>query len=295
MYDVIIIGKGPAGLSASLYTSRANLKTLIIGKDDGSLSKAERIENYFGFSGSVSGAHLLKESEKQALRFGVDILEDETVGIEKENHYKVITSEGQYFSKAVLIATGQAQKKIDIQNLKDLEGRGVSYCTTCDGFFYKNLKVGVLGFKDYAIHEAKELLAFTNDITIFTNGEKLSLKEANIDELGKFKVIDKRIKRLDGKDFLEKVVFSDESEQELDGFFIAYESATSTDFARKLGVITEDNAIVVDKNQQTNLAGLFAAGDCTGGFKQIATAVGQGALAGKRIIEYVREIKDIVV
>jgi thioredoxin reductase (NADPH) len=289
-YDVIIIGKGPAGLSAALYTARANLKTLIIGKNDSSLRKAAKIENYFGFSSPVSGDYLLDETEKQVLRIGAEIVDDEVISIEKTDTFKVITSKNEHEGTAVLIATGQPQKKIKIKNLEKYEGNGVSYCTTCDGYFYNNLKTGVLGNKDYAIHEAMELEAYTNDITIFTNGKELEVSEKYLNELSRFRINKKIITEVSGADFLQRITFSDGTSEEIDGIFIASESASSVDFARKLGVITEGNSIVTDKEQQTNLKGLFAAGDCTGGLKQISTAVGSGALAGKKMIEYIRNL-----
>lgn len=290
MYDVIIIGKGPAGISASLYTVRSNLKTLIIGKNDSALGKAEKIENYFGFSNVIRGRDLLEEGEKQAARLGAEILTNEVIAIEKKDFFEVLTPDGRYTAKATLIATGQPLKKVRIDNLEAFEGRGVSYCTTCDGFFYNNLKVGVLGNKDYVVHEALELLAFTKDIRIYTNGKQLELSSKYIEEAGRFDVNTKEISRIDGGEFLQKIYFKDGTSEDIDGIFVAYDSPSSVEFARKLGVIVDGNAIVVDRNQQTNLEGLFAAGDCTGGFRQIATAVGQGALAGRKIIEYVRSL-----
>ncbi|HOM02833.1 MAG TPA: NAD(P)/FAD-dependent oxidoreductase [Acetivibrio sp.] len=290
MYDVIIIGKGPAGISASLYTVRANLKTLVIGKGDSALAKAEKIENYYGFSEVISGRQLLGEGEKQALRLGVEIVESEVISIEQNEFFEVLTSSDRYMAKAVLIATGQPQKKLRIENLEAFEGKGVSYCTTCDGFFYNNLKVGVVGAGDYVVHEAMELLSFTKDITIYTDGKELQVSEKFEEAAKRFKINTKAIYKIDGSEFLQKIFFKDGTSEDIDGLFIAYESPSSVDFARKLGIIVEGNAVVVDKNQQTNLKGVFAAGDCTGGFKQIATAVGQGALAGKRIAEYVKSL-----
>ncbi|MFZ5989126.1 MAG: NAD(P)/FAD-dependent oxidoreductase [Bacillota bacterium] len=290
MYDVIIIGKGPAGISASLYTVRANLKTLIIGKNDSALRKAEKIENYYGFSDVIRGEDLLLEGEKQAARLGAEIIEGEAIAIEKNDFFEVLTSDKRYTSKAVLLATGQPLKKVRIENLESFEGRGVSYCSTCDGFFYNNLKVGVLGYSDYVVHEAIELESYTKDITIFTNGKQLELTEQFSEASNRFKVNTKQIYRIDGGEFLQKIFFKDGTSEDIDGLFVAYESPSSVDFARKLGIIVDGNSIVVDKNQQTNLDGLFAAGDCSGGFKQISTAVGQGAVAGKKMIEYVRSL-----
>jgi len=290
MYDVIIIGRGPAGISASLYTVRANLKTLIIGKFESALRKAGKIENYYGFSSVISGKFLLSEGEKQALGLGVEIVEDEVISLEKDDYFRILTAKGSYECKALLIATGQPHKKPKIENMKDFEGKGISYCSTCDGFFYRNLKVGVLGFKDYAVHEAIELEAFTKDITIYTNGKGLDITGKYIESIKRFKVNTKPVIKLEGSEFLQKIYFDDGSSEEIDGIFVAYESASSVDFAAKLGAIVDGNSIVVDRNMQTNLDGLYAAGDCTGGFKQISTAVGQGALAARNIIEYIRSL-----
>ena len=152
MYDVIIIGKGPAGISASLYTSKANLKTLVIAKSE--INSCE---------------FLLKERKTQVVNLGVDMLEEEVISIKKSDFFEVITANNKFVAKSLLIATGQTNKKLKVDRLSDFEGKGVSHCTSCDGFFYNGLKVGVLGFKNYAIYEALELKAYTEDITIFTD------------------------------------------------------------------------------------------------------------------------------
>jgi len=294
MYDVIIIGKGPSGISTSLYTQRANLKTMIIGREGSSLEKSEKIENYYGLEEPISGKKLLSIGENQAQKLGVQVLNEEVAAIAQfyeEKYFKVSTITGEYYARAILIATGQPQKKVDITGLKSFEGKGVSYCTTCDGFFYKNLSVGVLGHSAYALHEAMELETYTKDITLFTNGLEFDVIGDLVDKAGKFKVNTRPILELSGDDFLQEILFKDGKSQKLDGLFVAYGSASSVDFAKKLGIIVENNAIVVDHNQGTNIEGIFAAGDCTGGFKQIATAVGQGAVAGKSIIQFVKEVK----
>ena len=290
MYDVIIIGKGPAGLSASLYTVRSNLKTLIIGKNESRLRKADKIDNYFGFAGTVSGEKLLTEGEQQTKRLGAEITEEEVISIEKDDFFKVSTASRVYTCKAVLLATGQPQKAIRIENLVRFEGRGVSYCSTCDGFFYNNKKVGVLGHKDYALHEALELLTFTRDITIYTNGKQPDFSADSTGQAGRFKVDTRPVSKLDGEEFLQRICFADGASEEIDGIFVAGESASSVDFARKLGVFADGNAVVTDGKQQTNLKGIFAAGDCTGGLKQVSVAVGQGAVAGKSMAEYVKSL-----
>lgn len=290
MYDAVIIGKGPAGISASLYTVRANLKTLVIGQSDSALLKAGKIENYYGFSEAISGQKLLEEGEKQATRLGTEILNDKVISIQQDKNFKVLTSDGEYEAKTVLIATGQPLKKVRIENLDFYEGKGVSYCTTCDGFFYNNLVVGVLGYGDYAVHEAIELEAFTKDITIFTNGRELEAKGKYQKEAQRFNVVTKPVYRVDGGETIQKIFFKDGTSKDIDGLFVAYESPSSVDFATKLGIVTKKNAIEVDENQATNIPGVYAAGDCTGTFKQISTAVGQGAIAGRKMIEYIRNL-----
>lgn len=290
MYDVIIIGKGPAGLSAALYTVRSNMKTLIIGRNDSRLAKADKIDNYFGFAETVGGVQLLEDGERQVKRLGAEVAEDEVISIEKEDFFSVTTASGSYSCKALLLATGQPHKTIRIENLVKFEGRGVSYCSTCDGFFYNNLKVGVLGHKDFAVHEALELLTYTKDITIYTNGRQLEISSKYDEEARRFKIETRSISKLDGAEFLQRIHFTDGTSEELEGIFVAYESASSVDFARKLGILVDGSSVVTDGKQQTNLEGLYAAGDCTSSFKQISVAVGQGAMAGKAMAEYVKSL-----
>ncbi len=236
VYDVIIVGKGPAGISASLYTQRANLETLVIGMEGSALKKAEKIENYYGMEEVVSGARILRSGENQALRLGVQILNDEVTSVAKiyeEERFKVSTNVGEFYSKVVLIATGQPHKKLNIQGLREFEGKGVSYCTVCDGFFYKGLRVGVLGFNSYAVNEALELEAYTKDITILTNGKDLGLPQELADIAGKFKINTRPITKLMGEDNLQYIHFYDGHIEQFDGIFVAYGTASSVDFAKK--------------------------------------------------------------
>ena len=290
MYDVIIIGKGPAGLSAALYTVRSNLRTLIVGRDDSRLLKADKVDNYFGFADTISGKQLLDDGEIQAKRLGAEVVQDEVISIEKNDFFEVSTAADSFMCKAVLLATGQPHKVIRIENLVKFEGKGVSYCSTCDGFFYNNLKVGVLGNRDFAVHEAMELMTYTKDITIYTNGKQLEVSSKRADDAAGFKVETRKISKLDGADFLQQIHFTDGTSDSIDGLFVAAESASSIDFARKLGILADGNIVVTDGDQQTNLEGVFAAGDCASSLKQISVAVGQGALAGKAISDYVKSL-----
>lgn len=293
MYDIIIIGKGPAGISASLYTSRGKLNTLIIGGES-YLSKTHKIDNYYGFPEGISGSELFLAGQNQAKNLGVKIIDDMVVSIDYETDmFKIKTSENIYESKTVLLATGLSLNKVKIENAEKLEGKGVHYCVTCDGYFYNGLKVGILGFTDYAANEALELYHFSNDVTIYTNGKAFEVTDTSKSKLAEknIKINNNGILKLDGENSLEGITFKDGSTEKIDGIFVAYGTASSTDFARKIGVMMNKSSIIVDKDYKTNVPGLFAAGDCVGGMKQISVSVGQGAIAGQNIVEYIRGLR----
>lgn len=287
-YDVIIIGKGPAGLSASLYTARGNMKTLIIGKTS-VLTKGERIENYC-CTEPESGEDLIAKGVDQAKSFGVEMVEEDVLDIKKEDDFIITTDKNKYSSKSIIIATGQDRKQIPIKNIEKYENKGVHYCAVCDGFFYTDKKVGILGYTDYAIHELMEIRRNTKEITLLTNGKELDVSEKNKQflEENNIEVNRKKVQSTEGDEALAKIIYQDGKEEKFDGIFVAYGSASSIDFARKLGIMTENDSIKVDASQQTNIEGVFAAGDCTGGLTQVATAVGQGAVAGQKVKAYVQ-------
>lgn len=284
MVDVIIIGNGPAGVSAALYTKRANLETLVIGKDYGSLTKAERIENYYGLLENISGKELVELGLKQLEELNIDYINEEVIVINSEdNVFKVITNKNEYDTKSVIIATGLSRVNSNLEGIKEYEGKGVSYCAICDGFFFKDKDVAVLGSGEYAIHEIQELLPIVKSVSVLTNGkEKINLRDDRV------KVYDKNVKKVTGKDRLQKIEFEDDTTIDISALFIAEGSASSVDFARRMGAIVDGKNIVVDDNFMTNIPGLFAAGDCIGGLLQISKAVSDGAKAGISAINYIR-------
>lgn len=288
-YDVIIIGRGPAGISAALYTVRANLSTLVVGRDASALLKASKIENYFGFA-SVSGAELLERGAAQAKALGAELLDADVTALGTGETFTVRTAQDEFAAPAVLIATGQAPRRPKIPGIAEFEGKGVSYCTTCDGFFYRGKKVGILGGGDYAVQEAMELEPFTKDITLYLNGDSAAFTGVYAEKAAGYRIVPTPVKSISGSKTLGEIDL-ETGREKLDGLFVASGTASSVDFAVKLGVEVRDNAILAGANQATNLPGIFAAGDCTGGFKQVSVAVGQGALAGRGIIEYVRRLK----
>ena len=286
MYDVIIIGAGPAGISTGLYTKRANLKTLIIYKEESLLEKAEKIENYYGFENGISGKNLYESGIKQAKNIGIDLKQEEVVKIEQmEEGFNVVTAMDEYNSKTVVFATGNKKKKPQINGIEKFEGKGVSYCAICDGFFYRNKNVSVLGSGNYALSETNELINIANRIRILTNGE--NAPEFRADNV---EIETKPIKEILGNDKVEEIEFDDGTKIKTDGIFIAQGVAGSLEFAKKLGVITRKNEIVVNENMETNVKGLFACGDCTGGILQVSKAVYEGTKAALQIIKYIREM-----
>lgn len=287
IYDSIIIGKGPAGISAGIYIKRANLNVLVIGKDGGALEKTKEIDNYYGFPNTISGKELLLNGIKQAERLGITIETDEVIGVEFTGTYHVKTRNNVFQSKTLILATGTSRKTPTIKGIREFEGKGVSYCAVCDAFFYRGKNVSVLGSGDYALEEANTLLPVAKSVSILTNGEELVQNRSN--NYDDFSIQEKEIAEVRGESAINEIKFTDGTNIKTDGLFIAVGVASSTDLARKLGAIVKDNYVVVNENMATNVPGLYACGDCTGGLLQISKAVYEGAKAGLSVIKYVRK------
>jgi thioredoxin reductase (NADPH) len=284
MSNVIIIGSGPAGISASLYTIRASIDTTVISKGNSALIKAENIENYYGFSTPVTGQALEQSGIEGAKRLGVKFITEEVISISYEEKPSVKTNVNNYEADCILIATGSSRKTPKISGIAEFEGKGVSYCAVCDAFFYRGKDVAVLGNGEYAIHEAMELMPVAKSVTLLTNG-----LEPDASLPSGILLNTKKITSLKGGDRLAGVVFDDSSESALEGLFIALGVAGSTDLAMKIGALTEGNKIIVNENMETNIPGLFAAGDCTGGLLQVSKAVYEGAKAGTEMVKQARK------
>ena len=285
MYDVIIIGAGPAGISASLYTRRANLKTLVLYSDKSSLEKTDKIENYYGFEDGIDGKELYFSGIKQTEKIETDVKKEEVVNIVNEDKkFSITTSKNKYMSKVVILATGNKKNKPQIDGIDRLEVKGISYCAICDGFFYKNKSVAVLGNSKYALSEVNDLINVVKDITVLTNGkDKPEIRDDRI------KLETKKIKEIEGKEKVEKIKFEDGSKMNIDGIFIAEGVAGSAEFAKKMGAFIKQNKIIVNENMETNIKGLYACGDCTGGILQISKAVYEGTVAGLQAIKYLKD------
>ena len=285
MANVVIIGAGPAGVSAALYTARAGVDTTVLTKGPGALARAEGIENYYGVPGPVSGAELERRGIEGAEAVGVKFVHTEAVGLTFTDKLTVETLAGDFPADAVILATGASRAAPPVPGLAALEGRGVSYCATCDAFFYRGKDVAVLGSGEYALHEAAALLPLAKSVTLLTGGAPLTAAfppevavrtekvEAILGDAGKVSGV-----RLAGGETLAA-----------EGVFVALGVAGSTALARKMGAEVDGSRIVVDEKMMTTIPGLFAAGDCTGGLLQVAKAVYEGAVAGNEAAKALRK------
>ena len=280
MYDVIIIGSGPAGITAGIYLKRAKKNVLIISKGVGALEKAEKIENYYGVE-SISGKELYNIGIKQAKNLDIEIQNDEVTNISFDKNFIVTTANNEYESKYVIIATGTSRRTPNIKGIKEFEGKGVSYCAICDAFFYRNKDVAVIGNGNYAIHEANHLKTVANSVTILTNGKEMVENRS----ASEFEIEETPIREFRGTNVIEEVEFDNNNTKKINGVFIAIGTASSTDLAKKIGAVVKDNNIVVDENMKTTVEGLYACGDCTGGVLQVSKAVYDGTKAALAIIK----------
>ena len=322
MYDIIIIGAGPAGISASLYAKRAGMNVLVLYHGTSELEKAHKIDNYYGFVDGISGKELFDNGIKQAQNLGVEVLEKEITNIEMNMSANVDVSAGQqviynvkaidqtFEAKAVIIATGNKKVRPNIPGIVEFEGKGISYCAICDGFFYRNKNVAVIGNGEFALSEAEDLENVVNSITILTNGAVIGENEGASEEFvgnknknenaiegrvkagfEKYKIDTRKIKQIVGEQKVKAIEFEDGDILEIDGIFVAEGIAGGGSFAKKLGIITKgDNGdnLEVNENMETNIKGIFACGNLTGGLLQVNKAVYEGAKAGLQAVKFVK-------
>ena len=281
MKELVIIGQGPAGISAALYAIRGGASVTIVAKDNGALAKADHIQNYYGFENGISAKSLIAQGIKQAENLGVKFVRAEVSGIEfSDKGYTVKTTDGAAIDAgAVIIACGMSRNVPPIGNIEKFEGSGVSYCAICDGFFFRGKKIAVIGGGAYAKSEYEVLKNIVSDVTILTNGQTPQI-DLPCDT--------RKIVRFEGDSKLESVVFEDGSAENFDGVFIACGSAGAFELSKKLGLESANNKIVVDENRATNVPGIFAAGDCVAGLQQIAKAVCDGMIAGTQALKYLK-------
>jgi thioredoxin reductase (NADPH) len=295
-YDFIIVGGGVAGMTAALYAGRYKLNTMVFMTSYGAISEAHKICNYPGIK-EISGMDLISNMHKQVKDLGVPIKFENIVDIQVLNKDVLVvnTEKESIKTKKVLLAIGKEKKKLNATGEDKFSGKGVHYCATCDGNFYKNKIVGVVGGSDAAVTAAIELAHIAKKVYLMYRKDKLRAEPMWIDSLKKQNNVEvmynTEIEEFLGSDKLEKVKTKDGSEIIIDGVFIEIGSMPNTDFLNKIGVSLDDrDQVIVDKNQKTNLYGIFAAGDMTNhsDLKQIVTASSQGAIAAYNVFKDIK-------
>jgi thioredoxin reductase (NADPH) len=302
--DLIIIGGGPAGLTAGLYAVRARLKTLLLEKLPllgGQIMYAEKVENYPGFPEGVSGQELTRLMETQATAFGLEIRNSEVSGVRIEGAVKVVTTdEGECIGKAVIVATGASPNRLGVEGEERLIGRGISFCGTCDGFFFKGLDIILVGGGDTAMEEALFLTKFANKVTIVHRRDALratKVLQERVFSNHKINVIwDSVVEKIEGERSVERVVLKNLktgqiTTQATSGVLIFVGTTPSTQFLGGLLKSDEQGYLLTNDRLETSQPGIFAAGDARKKLlRQVATAVGDGAAAAYAAERYLEDI-----
>jgi len=300
-YDVVIIGGGPAGLTAGLYTARAGLKSILLerGVFGGQMINARLVENYPGFPEGISGAELGKFMYQQAIKYNLETLTTEVIEARPKNIYKVSTTEGNIQTKSIIIAAGSEYRKLDVDGEKRLTGYGISYCATCDGFFFRGKNVAVVGGGDTAITDALELIQHANKVYLIHRRDKLRAgkllqQQATAHPKLEFiwnTVVDEILgdKMLSGLT-LYNVKTGRRSILKVDGVFIAVGLIPNSINFSNILELDNEGYIITDQTMATSAAGIFAAGDIRKNSAcQIASAVGDGVTAAMSAFKYIQE------
>jgi len=307
LYDVIIIGAGPAGLTAAIYTSRRNLKTLILSKGlSDQMTETPHVENYPGFE-KIEGYKLIQKFEEQTRDFGVEILFEEVVKITtKKNSFVVKTvNKKSYEGKSVILAFGKVPRTLNVPGEKELTGRGISYCATCDAPLFKDKIVAVIGGGNAALDAALLLSKIAKKVYLVHRRDEFRGFEAEVKKVKKKKnvelVLSHEVVEFKGDNFLRSMVVENKKTDErkelnVDGVFIEIGSVVKTDFVKDLVKLEKNNHIITNDNCETSHPGVFAAGDVTNTpFKQIVVAAGEGAKAGLNAYNYLHGIKAEII
>ena len=303
MYDLIILGAGPAGLTASIYASRYKISHLIIGSVfDGSVPKAHLIENWSGEK-SIKGSDLIQKFFDHAKNLGSEIMQEEIVEIKKDGNIFIVKTNLSkiYKSKAILIALGTKHRKLNILGEEEFLGSGVSYCAVCDGAFFKKKIVAVVGGSDSAAMAAEMLSEYASKVYVIYRRELMRCEPVILERLEKNSKIEiiynTNVTKVAGDKKVEFIEidkkYNDSNKIKLEGLFIEVGAVPSINLIKKLGIeIDKSGSIIVEASGATNVKGIYAAGDITNGsngLRQIATAVSEGAIAATSIYKYLKE------
>ncbi len=304
MENVVILGTGPAGLTAAIYAARAELAPVVLRGDQpgGQVTITDALDNYPGFPDGIAGFELYQALEKQANRFGAKIISDVAVEVDFKNQpFKIKTREQSYDTKAVIIATGSDPRKLNVPGEKEYVGKGVSYCATCDGFFFKGKKVVVVGGGDSAIEEGLFLTKFASSVTIIHRRDRLRAhahlqNRAMANEKISF-VWDSVITEILSRDKsslsgvrLKNVKTDKESMFETDGVFVFIGHIPNTQIFKGQIDLDESGIIIIDRRQRTSVTGVFAAGDVQDSiYRQAVTSAGSGCMAAMEAEKFIAE------
>jgi thioredoxin reductase (NADPH) len=297
MYDLVIVGGGPAGLSAGIYAVRKGIKALLVERSSlgGRMILAHKIENYPAFM-SISGMELASKMEKQAKAAGLEIIYADVTSMKLDGEVKTIeTSKQKVETKSIIITTGGQSKELGVKGEKEFIGKGVSYCAVCDGPLFKGKTIAIVGDGNPAVDEALYMGELAKTYLIH-DGDKLVAEEAKQEKLRNdgVKILpNTEVKQINGSQMVESITIKGKEgvrELKVDGVFIAAGIASGSEVAKNAGVSVDDSGnIKVDRNQETNMKGVYAAGDVTGNVWQISKAIGEGCVAALKASEYVKE------
>ena len=308
IYDLIIIGAGPAGLAAGLYGARARLSTLIIEKDKtgGQIVTTDEVANYPGSIPNATGPSLIARMVEQCEEFGAERVKGVVVSFDFDSKVKkIVCEDAEYLAKSVIIATGANPKKLDVPGEKELTGKGVSYCATCDGAFFEDMQVFVIGGGDSAVEEAMFLTKFAEKVTIVHRRDALRAAKSIQEKAFANPKIDFRwnavVEEIKGDGIVEAVVFKDTKTNEIEqydadeefgtfGVFVFTGYIPNTDIFVGKVATSETGYIKTNELMETNYPGVFAAGDCREKLlRQVVTATADGAIAAVMAEKYIEE------
>lgn len=305
IYDVIIVGAGPAGMTAAVYTSRGNLSTLMLerGMPGGQMANTEEIENYPGFE-TILGPELSTKMFEHAKAFGAEYAYGDVTEVIDEGNYKTIKSGNkEYKARAIIITTGAEYKKMGVPGEKELTGFGVSYCAVCDGAFFKKKNIVVIGGGDSAVEEGGYLTRFADKVTIIHRRDELRAQKILQDRAFANEKIDfiwnSTVKQVNGKDgkissvTLVSTVDGTETEFETEGMFVYVGMDPLTAPFKNLGILDEHGYVVTNENMETSVPGIYAAGDVRQKMlRQVVTATGDGSIAAQTCQKYLEELEE---
>ena len=292
-YDIIIIGSGAAGLSAALYAGRYHTKVLVVAKEfGGETARAGIIENYPGVP-AIDGSELMNLIKRQMLDLGVEIINAEVSAVERQGHcFEITTPNATYQTHGVIFATGAKRRHLGLPNEKELTGKGVHYCVTCDGPVYGGKTIAMVGGGDASVKGAVLAAEYVSKLFLIVRGQEVTAEPINLDKMKKLGnkielILETEVKEIVGKEKLEKIrlsrAFNGRDELIVDGLFVEVGAIPNVELAKSLGVLLDEHGYIkVDNMMQTNVDGVFAAGDAVnhfGSFKQDITAAAMGAVA----------------